>query len=155
MHIFQKQDICQHQHKNAVVIIDTLMNNILHSPLSDCIITLKPKRIIILSPFGIKRLYSVERVIFISRNIHPKEFCRVLLERKVIGSPTIYFTKKQHQILTLLMRMKNIRHIAEEIDITQKTLASHQYNIMLLLNLRQFSRLLTHPFANYLRNIDN
>ncbi|MBC6504651.1 hypothetical protein GW742_24875 [Citrobacter freundii] len=155
VHIRQKQDICQHQHRNAVLVIDTLQNNIFHGPLADGLESLQPSRVIILSPFGIRRLFPESRRVFMPRDAGVAEFCRILSGGKEYRQPAVYFTKKQHQIVSLFLRLNHVRHIAEETGITQKTLASHQYNIMLLLNLKQFSRVHTHPFADYLRYVDD
>lgn len=155
IHICQERDVCLRQQHNAVVVIDTLLNNVLYSPLIERVINLKPVKIIILSPFGIRRLFPTCPVIFISRNVLPEEFYRVVVKGEEVRRPTLYFTKKQHQIVTLLLRMKNVIHITEIMGVTQKTLATHQYNIMLLMKLRKFSRVFTHPFADYLRHADD
>ncbi|MGS0639224.1 hypothetical protein [Citrobacter sp. VF227] len=155
VHIRQEQDICLHRHRKAVVIIDTLMNNIFHNPMAECLKRLEPTRIIILSPFGVSRLFPGEMVIFISRDVHAALLSQVLFNGDDVRSPKIYFTKTQHRIITSFLRLNNARRIAAEMDIAQKTLNCHQYHIMLLLNLRKFSLLLTHSFAPYFRHIDS
>lgn len=155
VHICQQQDVCVHQHRNAVLVIDTLQNNIFHGPLADCLESLQPARVIILSPFGIRRLFPESRLFFMPRDAGVAEFCRILSGGKEYRQPAMYFTKRQHQMVTLLLRLKHARHITEETGITQKTLASHQYNVMQLLNLKQFSRVHTHPFADYFRHTDD
>ncbi|HFV9915594.1 TPA: hypothetical protein ACIBH9_004418 [Salmonella enterica subsp. diarizonae serovar 61:l,v:z35] len=155
VHIRQKQDICVHRHRHAVVVIDTLLNNIFHGPLAECLGRLQPARVIILSPFGVRRLFPESRLVFMPRDAGVAAFCRVLSGGEECRQPAMYFTKRQHQIVSLFLRLNNARHITEETGITPKTLASHQYSVMLLLNLRQFSRIHTHPFADYFRHTDD
>lgn len=86
IHIRQKQDICLHRHRNAVVVIDTLLNNILHDPLADCLDSLQPLRVIILSPFGIGRLFPKSQLVFMPRDAGMQEFCRVCPRERKAGN---------------------------------------------------------------------
>ena len=113
IHICQKRNVCVRQHHNAVVVIDTRLNNVFYGPMIECIISLKPRKIIVLSPFGIRRPFQICPVVFISRDVLPEEFYRAVFKGEGNRPPILYFTKKQHQIVTLLLRMKSLSYITD------------------------------------------
>lgn len=55
VHIQNEEEIDLTLHQSALVIIDTLMNNVFHSSMLNKIERLQPVHVIVFSPFNIKR----------------------------------------------------------------------------------------------------
>ncbi|POT25715.1 hypothetical protein C3433_16485 [Citrobacter freundii] len=153
IHICHIEDICLQSHRQSYVIIDTLRNNVFYTEITNRLIEIEPESICIMSPFGIRKCMIGTPVTFVSRTISKEAFQNTVLYGYVNSwRPEIVFTQKQHQVISLVMQRKTDRYIAQEMSISLKTLSIHKYNIMLLLNIRKFSHLLTHRFAVYFCN---
>ena len=92
------------------------------------------------------------KVRFIPRAIQVQDLRELVIHGRFYEwQPKIYLTRRQHHIITMTLLHKSQRVITDDLNISIKTLFSHKYNIMLLLNLKKFSGLLSHPFSLYLR----
>lgn len=146
-------DICPRQHLHARVIIDTFRNNILYTSLSAQLKEIRPGYICILSPFGIKGCFPGIPVKFIPRNISVRDFHYMVIQGNPVTPPLpLFFSHRHHEAVSLLLQMKKPRDVMQEMNISKKTLSTYTYHTMSLLNLRKFSRLLTHRFAGYFLN---
>lgn len=153
VHIHRAEDICPRQHLHACVIIDTFRNNILYTSLPSALEKIAPSCIYILSPFGIKNTFANIPVRFIPRNISVTDFYDTVIQCKSdISSPPLFFSRRQHEAASLMLQLKNPCDVTKMMNISKKTLSTHEYHVMCLLKLRRFSRLLTHRFADYFFN---
>lgn len=144
-------DICPRRHQNACVIVDTLHNNVLHTPLMAQLRLIRPRQVYILSPFGIRRYLSPFPVTFIPRNLSGQTFRETVTRGAFCAEPpALFFTLRQHLVLTFTFMGKSEQYITDVMNIGAATLQSHRHNICLMLNLGRFSQLIRHPFAAYL-----
>ena len=151
-HIRCVEDICLQRHRHAHVILDIFKNNVIYTPLAERIALIEPERMYIMSPFGIKKCFTGMKVRFIPRAIQVQDLRELVVHGRFYEwQPKIYLTRRQHHIITMTLLHKSQRVITDDLNISIKTLFSHKYNIMLLLNLKKFSGLLSHPFSLYLR----
>ncbi|WP_370605680.1 helix-turn-helix transcriptional regulator [Citrobacter braakii] len=151
--IQREEDICPDRYRHAVVIIDTLKNNIFHSALSTRILQTEPRHIFVMSPFGIKNCLGDTDVKFIPRTIHPTEFRRIIISEEYSPwQPEIYLTLRQHQVMTTLLTTHQTRHTCAEMNIMMKTFYNHKYDVMDLFGVRRLNKLLEHPCLDYLRS---
>ncbi|POT58595.1 helix-turn-helix transcriptional regulator [Citrobacter amalonaticus] len=152
IHIQRVEDLSAVQESNAKVIIDMLNNNILHTSIAYQLEKIKPAKIIIFSPFRIKRCFGDIPVIFVNRNISLVNFIDLLnCKENYTIAPELSFSHRQHQIITYILQQKSSNLIAEEMKISLKTYYCHKYNIMLLLKLRKMSDLVRHKISCYLQ----
>ncbi|MGM8766084.1 helix-turn-helix transcriptional regulator [Enterobacter asburiae] len=151
--IQREEDICPDRYRHAVVIIDSLKNNIFHSALSTRLQQTEPRHIFVMSPFGIKNCLGDTEVKFIPRTLHPTE-----LRRRIINGvhfpwrPEIYLTRRQHQVMSTLLTTHQTRDTCTEMNIMMKTFYSHKYDVMNLFGVRRLNKLLKHPCLDYLRS---
>lgn len=151
LHVQNAEEICEKHHTRARVIIDTLNNNIFHTSCIQKLEGIAPLRVFVFSPFRIKKCLGNIPVTFISRDISVNNFM-VLLNSKYNPKSTLELSlsRKQHQILTYILRQKTRQMIVHELRISTKTFHCHKYNIMLLLKLRKMNDLVRHQIASYL-----
>lgn len=151
LHVRHASDICPTRHQHAQVIIDTLDNNLFYSEMAQKLESLQPSRVLIFSPFRIKKCLGNIPVTFIARNIALLDFVALLNNRvRYRSSPALSLSRKQHQVLTCILQQKPCEEIVEELNISPKTFYCHKYNVMLLLKLRKMRDLVRHQFSRYL-----
>lgn len=152
MHIQRAEELRAVENRHAKVIIDTLDNNIFHTSLAYQLEKIKPSMVYILSPFRIRRCFGDTPVVFVRRNVSLADFMGLLNCNEIYDiTPELSLSRRQHQILTYILKQESCRTIAERMNITIKTYYCHKYNIMLLLKLRKMSHLMHHQISFYLR----
>lgn len=151
VHIQNEEDIDLTLHQNALVIIDTLMNNVSHSAMLTKIERLKPFHVIIFSPFNIKRCLGKTPVTFVQRNITIIDFV-ALINGSYCSAPEadVLLSRKQHQVLTCIATEMTTEDILEKLKISLKTFYCHKHNIMMILHLRRINELVRHQHIHYL-----
>lgn len=151
VHIQNEEEIDLTLHQNALVIIDTLMNNVFHSSILNKIEHLKPVHVIVFSPFNIKRCLGKVSVTFVQRNITIIDFV-ALLNGSYCSVPEadVSLSCKQHQVLTCIANQMTTEDILGKLKISLKTFYCHKHNIMMILNLKRINELVRHQHIDYL-----
>lgn len=149
--IRNEDDINTTLHQHAVVIIDTLMNNIFHSSLLNRLERLNPTHVIVFSPFKIKRCFGKVPVTFVQRTIPLVDFITLINGGYCTVAKThVSLSRKQHQVLTCIASQMSTEDILHKLKISLKTFYCHKHTIMMILNLRRITELVHYPHIHYL-----
>ncbi|WP_336983051.1 MULTISPECIES: helix-turn-helix transcriptional regulator [unclassified Cedecea] len=150
-HVKSDRDIREDLHNKCYIIIDTYENNLFHSDFEIRIRRLNPRRVYILGPFLVNRLWPELPVVFLKRTTAVMDFF-MLIHGRAIGvcPPDILLTRKQHLVLTYLIQEMSPVEISTRMGVSIKAFYAHQFNIMELFKAKKVGCLIVSGISKYL-----
>jgi LuxR family transcriptional regulator, dicarboxylate transport regulator len=132
------------------IVVDSLYNNIFHTPLIRKLIFLFPEKIIFLSAFNIKLLFMGVDVIYANRKLELKEFVGMFKKKEISDSRLINISGKEHYVLTQVVKGRSNAQIASLMKVSVKTVNSHILRLKKVIGLDRICRITQTEEYNYL-----
>ncbi|SQC35986.1 helix-turn-helix transcriptional regulator [Kluyvera cryocrescens] len=144
-------DIMRHTtDTNTKIIIDVYHNNVINDDAVRIIESLSVDRIVVLAPFHISRIKSRAALFFVNRRMPLENWPSLLTAARVpYSKPKISFSHNQVKIVSHFLQEEDNDDIASALNISDNTLRSQKFNIMLKLKLRRMSDIATLSISPY------
>ncbi|KFD19472.1 helix-turn-helix transcriptional regulator [Yokenella regensburgei] len=132
------------------VIIDVYHNNVIDDNAVSIIQSLNVDRIIVLAPFHISKIKCRSAMFFVNRRMPLTKWLSLLTaSRAAYCKPKMGFSHNQFKIVSHFLNEEDNDDIASALNISEKTLRSQKFNIMLKLKLRRMSDIVTLNISPY------
>ncbi|WP_052284137.1 helix-turn-helix transcriptional regulator [Kluyvera genomosp. 1] len=132
------------------VIIDVYHNNVIDDNAVRIIEMLNVERIIVLAPFHISRIKCRAAILFVNRRIPLANWPSLMTSTEIsYCKPKIGFSHNQLKIVSHVLHEEENHDIASALKISESTLRSQKFNIMLKLKLRRMSDIATLSISPY------
>ncbi|QJT79231.1 response regulator transcription factor [Kosakonia sp. MUSA4] len=135
---------------SSKVIIDVYHNNVLDDKTVNILKSLNVGNIFLLAPFRISKIKTRAALFFVSRKMQLENWLSLLTENRILSNrPQIGFSHNQFKIVSHFLNQEDPDKIASTLNISEQTLRSQKFNIMLKLKLRRMSDIATLKISPY------
>lgn len=122
------------------VIIDVYHNNVLDDNTVMILQSLNVGGIFLLTPFRISKIKTRAPLFFVNRKMQLANWLSLLTENRFsCHKPKIGLSHNQFKIVSHFLNQEDPEEIASNLNISEQTLRSQKFNIMLKLKLRRMS----------------
>lgn len=144
-------DIYNHRvDASSKVIIDVYHNNVLDDNTVKILQLLEVDRIFLLAPFRISKIKTCSALFFVNRKMQLANWLSFLTDsRPASHKPQMGFSHNQFKIVSHFLNQEDPDAIAANLNISEQTLRSQKFNIMLKLKLRRMSDIATLNISPY------
>jgi len=135
---------------SSKVIIDVYHNNVLDDKTVNIMQSLNVSSIFLLAPFRISKIKTRAALFFVSRKMQLAHWLSLLTDNQTVSNrPEIKFSHNQFKIVSHFLHQEDPEKIASILNISEQTLRSQKFNIMLKLKLRRMSDITTLKISPY------
>lgn len=136
---------------SSKIIIDVYHNNVLDDHTVSILQSLKIGAILFLAPFRISKIKSSSPLFFVNRKTELANWLSLINKNRLLPchKPKIGFSHNQFKIVTHFLNQEGPEKIASDLNITEQTLRSQKFNIMLKLKVRRMSDIVTLNISSY------
>lgn len=135
---------------SSKVIIDAYHNNVFDDAMVNTLRTLTVRGIFLLMPFHISKIKTRAPLFFVNRKIKTANWLALLTDNSPsYHKPKIGFSHNQFKIVSHFLNQEYSDSITTTLNISEQTLRSQKFNIMLKLKLRRMSDIITLNISPY------